>query len=74
MRTWLDGYNSDIYLVSDEWNTFDCYSHKVNIDELENAYKEIASMYHDLDDPMFDPDLRMLETYEQELGAYDRRD
>lgn len=73
MRTWLDGYNSDIYQISDDWNILFHDSHKVNIEELENAYKEVARTYSDLDD-MLDPDLDLLERYEQELGAYDRRD
>lgn len=73
MRSWIDGYNSDIYQISDQWNLLRDWSHKVNKEELENAYKSIAELYSDLDE-MNDPDLVMLEEYEQLLGEYERRD
>lgn len=73
MRSWIDGYNSDIYQVCDNWNILLDDTHKVNKEEFENAYQSVADIYTDLD-KMTDPDLAMLEEYEQTLGEYERRD
>lgn len=73
MRSWIDGYNSDIYQISDHWNLLPSLSHKVNIEELENAYQGVADIYTDLDE-MHDPDLAMLDRYERIIGEYERRD
>ncbi len=77
MKTWLDGYNSAIYQIVKKGNIFDTFSHKVNIEELSNSYKQLAKTYRDhisLDTTLFcNPDLDLLVAYEKELGDYDRR-